>query len=83
MQNLTKKTGLGSSAAMAVSFTAAWYIAYKNGNVGVFDSNENLSEMHVFAQCLNAFIQNKIGSGFDIACAVNGSQVYRRFTNKA
>jgi len=30
---------------------------------------------------LNAYIANKSGSGFDIACAIMGSQFYSRFTN--
>ena len=37
--------------------------------------------MHRDAQLLNAFVQEKVGSGFDIACSVYGSQVYQRFTN--
>lgn len=35
------------------------------------------------AQIVNAFVQEKVGSGFDIACSVYGSQIYRRFTNVA
>ena len=37
--------------------------------------------MHTSCQIVNAYLQNKIGSGFDIACALYGSQLYRRFTN--
>ena len=32
IQDISFKTGLGSSAAMAVSLTAAWYTAYKREN---------------------------------------------------
>lgn len=41
----------------------------------------NLERIHIYSQLVNAFVQNKIGSGFDIACAIYGSQIYRRFTN--
>ena len=37
--------------------------------------------IHIYAQILNAFVQEKVGSGFDIACSVYGSQIYKRFTN--
>ena len=30
---------------------------------------------------MNAFLANKVGSGFDIAASIYGSQLYRRFSN--
>jgi len=78
---------------MTVGFTSAWFMVSAFTNipltVGVleqidveFMSEQNLEMIHLICQISNAFIQNKIGSGFDIACAIYGSQVYRRFTNK-
>ena len=32
---------------------------------------------------MNAFIANKVGSGFDIAASIYGSQLYKRFSNTA
>lgn len=78
---------------MTVGFTSAWFMVSAFTNipltVGVleqidveFMSEQNLEMIHLICQISNAFIQNKIGSGFDIACAIYGSQIYRRFTNK-
>ena len=39
-----------------------------------------MRQLHVVCQVVNAFIQNKIGSGFDIASALYGSQVFSRFS---
>ena len=72
----SKKTGLGSSAALIVSFIAGTYRI-----TGLLSESENLDFVHRDAQLLNAFVQEKVGSGFDIACSVYGSQVYQRFTN--
>ena len=72
----SKKTGLGSSAALIVSFIAATYKI-----TGMLSESENLELVLRDAQLLNAFVQEKVGSGFDIACSVYGSQVYQRFTN--
>jgi phosphomevalonate kinase len=56
-----------------VSFLAATYKI-----TGIFTDLEGL---HRDAQLLNAFVQEKVGSGFDISCSVYGSQLYRRFKN--
>jgi phosphomevalonate kinase len=77
-QHINLKTGLGSSAAMIVSFTTAWYLAV-HGKSEVQDDQE-LRHLHIVCQVVNACIQNKIGSGFDIACALYGSQVFSRFS---
>ena len=37
-------------------------------------------EMHFVAQCAHSLAQKKIGSGFDICCAVFGSGVYHRYS---
>ena len=74
----SKKTGLGSSAALIVSFVASTFEL-----LGLLpeDKEENLRSIHIFSQILNAFVQEKVGSGFDIGCSVYGSQIYKRFTN--
>jgi len=75
----SKKTGLGSSAALIVSFIASTFKTLR-----IFEDlskEESLSLVHMHSQVLNAFVQEKVGSGFDIACSVYGSQLYQRFTN--
>ena len=70
---------------MAVCFTTAWFAVFKKlqgEELSVLKDESNLNRIHILCQITNAFIQNKIGSGFDIACAIFGSQIYRRFTNK-
>ena len=65
----SKKTGLGSSAAMAVSLLAACFKF-----LGVIGSSDHFSdEFHCHCQLLNAFLANKVGSGFDIAASIYGS----------
>ena len=61
-----------------MSFIASTYKI--TGLLGT-DLQANLDLVHRDAQLLNAFVQEKVGSGFDIACSVYGSQVYQRFTN--
>jgi phosphomevalonate kinase len=41
----------------------------------------HLNLIHHVAQLCHCLAQKKIGSGFDVASAVYGSQVYRRFSN--
>ena len=78
----TKKTGLGSSAAMVVAFVAAAYQFYGLEDItDICRSYLSSIEFHCACQILNAFIQNKVGSGFDIAASIYGSQIYRRFSN--
>jgi len=69
----SKKTGLGSSAALIVSFVASTFTL-----LGLAKGKD---EIHMHSQALNAYVQEKVGSGFDIACSVFGSQTYSRFTN--
>lgn len=74
------KTGLGSSAALVVAFIAAMlthYLPPKLLNIGQDDGR---SRLHNLAQIAHCTAQGKIGSGFDVAAAVYGSCVYRRFT---
>ena len=64
------KTGLGSSAAMAVSFLAGLLHAF---GFRVTSEGKPTKDFHALCQVLNAFIQDKVGSGFDIAASIYGS----------
>jgi len=70
------KTGLGSSAALVTSLTAAliaWYLH-------VADQQLPQRLIHNLAQAAHCAAQGKVGSGFDVAAAVYGACLYRRFT---
>ena len=67
----TKKTGLGSSAALTTSLVGALYAARRQ--------HVALDEIHALAQRAHATAQGKVGSGFDVAAAVYGSCVYSKF----
>ncbi|KAK9428262.1 ribosomal protein S5 domain 2-type protein [Lipomyces doorenjongii] len=70
------KTGLGSSAALTTSLVAALLSFYGDMNPV---ASESKTILHNLAQLAHCNAQGKIGSGFDVACAVFGSIVYRRF----
>ena len=75
------ETGLGSSAALITSLTAALLV-----HLDVV-SQESLSEdvgegrrlAHNLAQFVHCVAQGKVGSGFDVSAAVFGSHLYTRF----
>ncbi|KAL6248148.1 phosphomevalonate kinase [Rhinocladiella similis] len=71
------KTGLGSSAALVTSLVAALLAFYlKDGR----DEELPQQVIHNLAQAAHCAAQGKVGSGFDVAAAVYGSCLYRRFT---
>lgn len=70
------KTGLGSSAALVTALTAALLSALAKD----FTLSENQSRVHNLAQAAHCAAQGKVGSGFDVAAAVFGSCLYRRFS---
>jgi phosphomevalonate kinase len=70
------KTGLGSSAALITALTAALLIFYTDINIS---TDEGKRIVHNLAQAAHCAAQGKVGSGFDIAAAVYGSCIYRRF----
>lgn len=79
------KTGLGSSAAMTTAVVAA--LLQYLGRIdlplrgGVSEDVEaDLDLVHSVAQAAHCAAQGKIGSGFDVSCAVYGSQRYVRFS---
>lgn len=70
------KTGLGSSAALVTSLTSAlvmWYLP-------VTSAEPPRHLIHNLAQAAHCAAQGKVGSGFDVAAAVFGSCLYRRFS---
>lgn len=76
--NKAHKTGLGSSAALVTAFTAAVLLHYFPKSSVDTDAGKNC--LHNLAQAAHCAAQGKVGSGFDVAAAVYGSSVYRRFS---
>ena len=74
------KTGLGSSAALVTAFTAAVLTHYLPESVFSLSSEESRRKLHNLAQAAHCAAQGKVGSGFDVASAVYGSCLYRRFS---
>jgi len=67
------KTGLGSSAGTAVSIVSS---AFLEAGLKI---EENREEIHKLSQIAHSISTGGKGSGFDIATAVFGTIVYRRF----
>lgn len=73
------KTGLGSSAALVTSLTAALLTHYLPLSVFDLSTPSGRSRLHNLAQAAHCAAQGKVGSGFDVAAAVRGGCLYRRF----
>ncbi|KAF2857337.1 Phosphomevalonate kinase [Piedraia hortae CBS 480.64] len=76
----TPKTGLGSSAALVTSLTAALLTHHLPPSTFTITSPSGKQLTHNLAQAAHSAAQGKIGSGFDVAAAVYGSGIYRRFS---
>ncbi|KAM4056883.1 phosphomevalonate kinase [Hirsutella rhossiliensis] len=74
------KTGLGSSAALVTSLTASLLSHYLPRDVFDVTTPAGKRTLHNLAQSAHCAAQGKVGSGFDVAAAVYGSCVYRRFS---
>ena len=74
------KTGLGSSAAVVTAFTAAVLAHYLPPGAISLDSASGRTRLHNLAQAAHCAAQGKVGSGFDVAAAVYGSCIYKRFS---
>ncbi|KAF8658316.1 hypothetical protein AX16_002085 [Volvariella volvacea WC 439] len=75
------KTGLGSSAALITSLVSALLVHFSvipSDSLSADDS-EGRRLAHNTAQYVHCLAQGKIGSGFDVAAAAFGSQLYTRF----
>ena len=76
------KTGLGSSAALITSLTAALLVHFDvitRESITGDGNDESRRLAHNLAQFVHCLAQGKVGSGFDVSSAVFGSQVYTRF----
>jgi len=69
------KTGMGLSAGLVSVVTGALVGHFTKQPV-----DQNRQIIHNIAQIAHCEAQGKIGSGFDVAAAVYGSIIYRRFT---
>lgn len=74
------KTGLGSSAALVTSLTASLLVHYLPADKFDLTSPYGQRTLHNLAQAAHCAAQGKVGSGFDVAAAVYGSCLYRRFS---
>lgn len=74
------KTGLGSSAALVTALTAGVLAHYVPQRVLDVTSEQGSLQLHNLAQAAHCAAQGKVGSGFDVAAAVHGSCVYKRFS---
>jgi phosphomevalonate kinase len=71
------KTGLGSSAALVTALVSALVI---HRTMQAEDLAAGRDKLHNLAQAAHCAAQGKVGSGFDVASAVYGSCLYRRFS---
>jgi phosphomevalonate kinase len=78
--NKAHKTGLGSSAALVTSLTAAVLTYYLPTRAFDLSTAQDKRRLHNLAQAAHCAAQGKVGSGFDVASAVFGSCLYRRFS---
>jgi phosphomevalonate kinase len=74
------KTGLGSSAALVTSLTAALLVFLGRNLFHDLTDATTQKRIHNLAQASHCAAQGKVGSGFDVAAAVYGSCLYRRFS---
>ncbi|KAK4249223.1 phosphomevalonate kinase [Corynascus novoguineensis] len=74
------KTGLGSSAAIVTALTASLLAHYLPRSLFDLSTEQGRRILHNLAQIAHCSAQGKIGSGFDVASAVYGSCLYRRFS---
>jgi phosphomevalonate kinase len=71
------KTGLGSSAALVTALVSALVI---HRIMQPDDLDAARDKLHNLAQAAHCAAQGKVGSGFDVAAAIYGSCLYRRFS---
>ncbi|KNG81013.1 phosphomevalonate kinase [Aspergillus nomiae NRRL 13137] len=71
------KTGLGSSAALVTALVSSLVI---HRTLQPDDLGAARDKLHNLAQAAHCAAQGKVGSGFDVAAAIYGSCLYRRFS---
>jgi len=74
------KTGLGSSAALVTALAASLLGHYLSPQIFDVSTAKGKTVLHNLAQAAHCAAQGKVGSGFDVAAAVWGSCLYRRFS---
>lgn len=74
------KTGLGSSAALVTALVSALLVFHSASKDTTEQRTLDRRIIHNLAQAAHCAAQGKVGSGFDVAAAVYGSCLYRRFT---
>ena len=74
------KTGLGSSAALVTALTGAILTHHLPPSAFSLSTAHDRARLHNLAQAAHCAAQGKVGSGFDVAAAVYGTCVYRRFS---
>ena len=76
------KTGLGSSAALTTAFCTSLvsYLSPLPEDATDEQKEKRKRELHNLSQTAHCSAQGKVGSGFDVAAAVYGSCLYRRFS---
>lgn len=72
------KTGLGSSASLVTVLTTALCHIMMEDELNVLNF-KHLKIIHNLSQVAHCQAQGKIGSGFDVAAAIYGSVIYKRF----
>lgn len=83
------KTGLGSSAALTTSLVGALLQFFEVAQLTSGPGDEKgtaaaaiaqgRAQVHNLGQISHSLAQGKVGSGFDVASAVYGTHIYRRF----
>jgi len=65
---------------LVTAFVAAMLLHYLPVDIVVINTVAGKARVHNLAQAAHCTAQGKIGSGFDVAAAVYGSCIYRRFS---
>ena len=76
---MVAKTGMGSSAALTSSLIGSLLHWFGIVNLAKPTSSD-LRLVHNLSQLSHSIAQGKIGSGFDVAAAIYGTQFYKRFS---
>ena len=74
------KTGLGSSAALTSSLVGCLLQYFDIIHIGLHSDSHDRRITHNLSQLIHCNVQGSIGSGFDIASCIYGTQMYRRFS---
>jgi phosphomevalonate kinase len=79
-QVMIAKTGLGSSAALTSSLVGCLLQYFDIIHIGLHADSNDRRITHNLSQLIHCNVQGSVGSGFDIASCIYGTQMYRRFS---